>query len=153
MWWTLVGLLFFLCFFFQAEDGIRDYDVTGVQTCALPIFHIDENVLVAWVLLAVVGTDWCLRHCLRALLHRCCAACLAGSRWGSRNSAGIAATIRRLPPELDIRKAVVAADAPSRKPREAVSMGLYHGSLILAVAMSHARIERVHRTLKSLGSG
>ena len=24
-------------FFFQAEDGIRDYDVTGVQTCALPI--------------------------------------------------------------------------------------------------------------------
>src|SRR5256885_7159396 len=25
------------CFFFQAEDGIRDYKVTGVQTCALPI--------------------------------------------------------------------------------------------------------------------
>src|SRR5688500_19871458 len=29
---------FFLLFFFQAEDGIRDYKVTGVQTCALPIF-------------------------------------------------------------------------------------------------------------------
>ena len=29
---------FFGCFFFfQAEDGIRDRDVTGVQTCALPI--------------------------------------------------------------------------------------------------------------------
>ena len=27
----------FIFFFFQAEDGIRDYDVTGVQTCALPI--------------------------------------------------------------------------------------------------------------------
>src|SRR5256885_12606849 len=26
-------------FFFQAEDGIRDYKVTGVQTCALPIFE------------------------------------------------------------------------------------------------------------------
>src|SRR5206468_8191564 len=26
------------CFFFQAEDGIRDLIVTGVQTCALPIF-------------------------------------------------------------------------------------------------------------------
>src|SRR5207237_7043719 len=26
-------------FFFQAEDGIRDSSVTGVQTCALPIFH------------------------------------------------------------------------------------------------------------------
>src|SRR5690554_7383238 len=31
----LVWSLFF--FFFQAEDGIRDADVTGVQTCALPI--------------------------------------------------------------------------------------------------------------------
>src|SRR5256885_1513366 len=27
-----------LFFFFQAEDGIRDYKVTGVQTCALPIY-------------------------------------------------------------------------------------------------------------------
>ena len=31
-------LFFFFCFFFQAEDGIRDTSVTGVQTCALPIF-------------------------------------------------------------------------------------------------------------------
>src|SRR5260221_1998396 len=29
-----------LCFFFQAEDGIRDHCVTGVQTCALPIFGV-----------------------------------------------------------------------------------------------------------------
>src|SRR2546430_4228570 len=28
---------FFFFFFFQAEDGIRDLTVTGVQTCALPI--------------------------------------------------------------------------------------------------------------------
>src|SRR5690606_40004152 len=27
-------------FFFQAEDGIRDFHVTGVQTCALPIFNV-----------------------------------------------------------------------------------------------------------------
>src|SRR5699024_4682569 len=27
----------YFCFFFQAEDGIRDRNVTGVQTCALPI--------------------------------------------------------------------------------------------------------------------
>src|SRR5690606_40657339 len=27
-------------FFFQAEDGIRDFHVTGVQTCALPIFML-----------------------------------------------------------------------------------------------------------------
>ena len=31
-----------LIFFFQAEDGIRDYDVTGVQTCALPIYSETE---------------------------------------------------------------------------------------------------------------
>src|SRR2546426_1575602 len=30
-------IVVFLFFFFQAEDGIRDYKVTGVQTCALPI--------------------------------------------------------------------------------------------------------------------
>src|SRR5690606_51185 len=29
---------FYFFFFFQAEDGIRDFHVTGVQTCALPIF-------------------------------------------------------------------------------------------------------------------
>src|SRR5262249_56394212 len=32
---VLVSVLF--VFFFQAEDGIRDWSVTGVQTCALPI--------------------------------------------------------------------------------------------------------------------
>src|SRR2546427_4675954 len=32
------GLIFFF-FFFQAEDGIRDLTVTGVQTCALPIYR------------------------------------------------------------------------------------------------------------------
>src|SRR5690625_4642051 len=30
----------FIVFFFQAEDGIRDGHVTGVQTCALPIFPL-----------------------------------------------------------------------------------------------------------------
>src|SRR2546429_4856758 len=40
-------------FFFQAEDGIRDVAVTGVQTCALPISHAP-----AWALiLAWAGLD------------------------------------------------------------------------------------------------
>src|SRR2546422_3496256 len=47
MWLTItrcffVSLMFlsiFFFFFFQAEDGIRDVAVTGVQTCALPIYH------------------------------------------------------------------------------------------------------------------
>src|SRR5256885_8186598 len=34
----------FLFFFFQAEDGIRDYKVTGVQTCALPISRTKPQV-------------------------------------------------------------------------------------------------------------
>src|SRR5437868_12067623 len=34
---------FFCFFFFQAEDGIRDRNVTGVQTCALPIFGVLEE--------------------------------------------------------------------------------------------------------------
>src|ERR1022692_5221433 len=33
-------------FFFQAEDGIRDYKVTGVQTCALPIYHADPGIFI-----------------------------------------------------------------------------------------------------------
>src|SRR5437762_14060886 len=35
-------VLFYFCFFFQAEDGIRDTSVTGVQTCALPISYEPE---------------------------------------------------------------------------------------------------------------
>src|SRR5688572_31285629 len=40
-----VWLCYFFCdffFFFQAEDGIRDLTVTGVQTCALPILPGDR---------------------------------------------------------------------------------------------------------------
>src|SRR5436309_11659213 len=32
------------CFFFQAEDGIRDFHVTGVQTCALPILTVAKEI-------------------------------------------------------------------------------------------------------------
>src|SRR5205807_4209016 len=45
MLWMVIFIFtcnyFFVCFFFffQAEDGIRDYKVTGVQTCALPIYE------------------------------------------------------------------------------------------------------------------
>src|ERR1039457_7315599 len=38
-----------LCFlFFQAEDGIRDYKVTGVQTCALPIWETSRKAHHVW---------------------------------------------------------------------------------------------------------
>src|SRR5436305_14272040 len=35
-------------FFFQAEDGIRDADVTGVQTCALPIYRLFDDFTRGW---------------------------------------------------------------------------------------------------------
>src|SRR2546429_1841881 len=38
-------LQLFIIFFFQAEDGIRDVAVTGVQTCALPIFGISPKTM------------------------------------------------------------------------------------------------------------
>src|SRR5262249_57245487 len=40
--WTVSGSCLF--FFFQAEDGIRDWSVTGVQTCALPIYAADTSL-------------------------------------------------------------------------------------------------------------
>src|SRR5690606_40796793 len=41
--------------FFQAEDGIRDFHVTGVQTCALPICHAlaDEELDVLRIVMRV----------------------------------------------------------------------------------------------------
>src|SRR5947209_19143895 len=46
-------MLLSFVFFFQAEDGIRDIGVTGVQTCALPIF---EAMACGVPVLATTGT-------------------------------------------------------------------------------------------------
>src|SRR5437667_3910275 len=79
-------LLFF--FFFQAEDGIRDRDVTGVQTCALPISRS-------------TGDDHARRHHLEEAEP---ASGAASSRWWRRawsspvERAGTSAT-RRFPPD------------------------------------------------------
>src|SRR5574340_1521668 len=40
-YWYYFFVSFFFVFFFQAEDGIRDLLVTGVQTCALPISLVE----------------------------------------------------------------------------------------------------------------
>src|SRR2546430_7031464 len=45
--WLISSMLRASCwsfFFFQAEDGIRDLTVTGVQTCALPISFVELGV-------------------------------------------------------------------------------------------------------------
>src|SRR5437016_8083444 len=48
--------LFFFFFFFQAEDGIRDWSVTGVQTCALPISRRSFPVVL------IADPSWKLRR-------------------------------------------------------------------------------------------
>src|SRR5260221_3629255 len=61
-------------FFFQAEDGIRDHCVTGVQTCALPISR-QPNLTAA------------LRPCLFRACIRCGSWLLAGVTTGPTDSA------------------------------------------------------------------
>ena len=56
----IVVLIIFLCFFFQAEDGIRDVAVTGVQTCALPIFYEVSDGALVMVVIARLFLE--LRH-------------------------------------------------------------------------------------------
>src|SRR5688572_32224110 len=48
-------LFFFFFFFFQAEDGIRDLTVTGVQTCALPIFSLAVLGMISTANAATIG--------------------------------------------------------------------------------------------------
>src|SRR5438093_13091903 len=50
-------------FFFQAEDGIRDWSVTGVQTCALPIYPTATDLirlLPDWAI--ALGLAWSVLH-------------------------------------------------------------------------------------------
>src|SRR5690606_41013604 len=68
-------LVFF--FFFQAEDGIRDFHVTGVQTCALPIWKSS-----------------CRRR-VRSRRRRRRSACRAAARGGGRSSTFPSPSARR----------------------------------------------------------
>src|SRR5271170_7555324 len=66
-----MGSLSFFCFFFQAEDGIRDPLVTGVQTCALPILGaLDDATARADIRkrLALVPGDWPVRSIYESYL-------------------------------------------------------------------------------------
>src|SRR5437762_6081535 len=56
---SIIYNFYVLFFFFQAEDGIRDTSVTGVQTCALPIFFPprERTAIGPAVVLAAGTTD------------------------------------------------------------------------------------------------
>src|SRR5256885_8402185 len=75
-------------FFFQAEDGIRDYKVTGVQTCALPISPLVLGLVIAPIFelslrqsLVMSNGDWSIffRRPISATLLAICAGLLAVS--------------------------------------------------------------------------
>src|SRR5438094_6264605 len=56
----LMSSAFLFFFFFQAEDGIRDRTVTGVQTCALPIsdrLDLDADLLVGRQVQRLIGDN------------------------------------------------------------------------------------------------
>src|SRR5437016_11085808 len=54
----MISVLFLIVFFFfQAEDGIRDWSVTGVQTCALPICNSAPTVASSESVYAVASTQ------------------------------------------------------------------------------------------------
>src|SRR5260221_9948877 len=63
LYYTIVSFFFF---FFQAEDGIRDHCVTGVQTCALPIC-MQVLQLAAW--------PASCRTCMPASAYSCSRSC------------------------------------------------------------------------------
>src|SRR5271169_5880990 len=67
------------CFFFQAEDGIRDATVTGVQTCALPIF-VPQVLGIGGVPLLVRGQHGVVRR------HRRGPGCMAEAPGGPGTS-------------------------------------------------------------------
>src|SRR5258706_15385389 len=87
-------------FFFQAEDGIRDWSVTGVQTCALPIFRLvvgDENGRVVAVPRRLTVPDRALQGRkrgeqfgptiqVRQPFLRSDGAAIGGAQWGRRDA-------------------------------------------------------------------
>src|SRR5256885_4867286 len=65
---TMPSLYVYSCFFFfQAEDGIRDYKVTGVQTCALPISKIIGRSAVVAALVAITACETMITDQLKAV--------------------------------------------------------------------------------------
>src|SRR5436309_5622791 len=62
---SMYYLFVFCFFFFQAEDGIRDFHVTGVQTCALPISACRARSLRRWPASRRPSACRCLRAIAR----------------------------------------------------------------------------------------
>src|SRR5206468_6170900 len=90
-------------FFFQAEDGIRDLIVTGVQTCALPIFFAPGSVLLP-VSAAVSGLSGGVTYNFR----------LVGANNNGTNYGAIQTFVMPFPPALRSEERRVGKECESR---------------------------------------
>src|SRR5207237_5414387 len=108
-------------FFFQAEDGIRDSSVTGVQTCALPISRIaalalqfERALQVIRSDLAAVQQDFADAHMARRIV--------AGYGFGIRRKRGshYCSSILMSPASADVRSALamICAGIPAESSQE-----------------------------------
>src|SRR5258707_5166071 len=95
--------MLFVIFFFQAEDGIRDIGVTGVQTCALPISCLSgdqpRDARDIFRLMAMIAGDAAKAVPQRVARHRC----LAAPRPRPRAASGVRSEERRVGKECRSR--------------------------------------------------
>src|SRR5690606_29036355 len=106
-----------IIFFFQAEDGIRDFHVTGVQTCALPIYSQLE-----------------LAHHLERTLRRAVGSCGVGVAAGARSRRDLALPRDRCNDARYIRCSCLEVFVDEPAPRERVARAVgpvaaLHGQL------------------------
>src|SRR5258706_3414868 len=122
--------LFFIFFFFQAEDGIRDWSVTGVQTCALPIFvRLIEDYVTSAKWAKRCGYDFVdIKHCHGYLGHEFLSARTRDGKYGgsfenrTRFLTETVAAVRAAVPGLPIAGRVNAFELVPFKPHPARSV-------------------------------
>src|SRR5260221_4272986 len=92
--------LYIVFFFFQAEDGIRDHCVTGVQTCALPIFHGFQAAADSAHFSVARDCDWRDGHFRRLVRRVCFRMDRRDMASDSPRSAGVCGTVCAVSSEL-----------------------------------------------------
>src|SRR2546426_10411667 len=126
-------------FFFQAEDGIRDYKVTGVQTCALPIYGARACALAAVQMYHLIATTQIFCH----LCDQCRAGRLGPFRWLGSHHACVDLGETRVVPDAVILAVTSGGDVWS------YSLELDQGTM--APAALAAKFRR-YRTLRQIAS-